>query len=79
MSTILVKEIERSRSKTVGLNHVSVPRQATFVAAKKSAASPWEAAHESQSLLTVSLLQSRLLRRSRKSAILLLESQSRAS
>jgi hypothetical protein len=60
MSTIPAKQIERDRKiPTVGITYLP-RRQTTPMTAKKSAALPWETAHESQTLHAVSLCAARL-------------------
>jgi len=53
MHTIPAKTIERNRNNPNGRNHVCTPPANQTYAAKKSAALPREAAHESQTLRAV--------------------------
>jgi hypothetical protein len=59
MSTIPARKIERNRNKPDSrITHVH--RRQALATTKKSAASPWEATHESQALRAVSLCAARL-------------------
>jgi hypothetical protein len=80
MSTIPAKTIERNRHNPDGRNHRRAHRQTTPMTAKTSTASPWEAAHESQTLRAVSLCAARLGRplRSRSHASRVREVRRRA-
>jgi hypothetical protein len=71
MSTILAERLSGTAIiQTAGITHLP-RRQTTAMTAKKSAASPWQATHESQTLRAVSLYAARLGR--------VLRSRSRAS
>ena len=59
MSTIPAKAIEHNRNHPDGRNHVCPPPASQPLTAKKSTATPWEVAHESQTLRAVRLYAAR--------------------